>query len=101
MFIPLYIYKNIFMLLRIAIGSICLIFVPGFILNSILYPEKNKINIGLLERLVLSCALSIASITLMAFYLNAIGMKINSINMIFLVAALIAVELFIKILQKR
>jgi hypothetical protein len=61
---------------RIVFGSVYVLFVPGFILSYVFFLKE----IDFLERIALSFALSIAVVPLMVFYLNLIGMKINTLS---------------------
>jgi uncharacterized membrane protein len=78
---------------RIVFGSVYVLFLPGFIISYIFFPEtkefdehskkeKNEEEKGIdwIERIALSFALSIAIVPLAVFYLNLIGLKINLIN---------------------
>ncbi|MDP1728986.1 MAG: DUF1616 domain-containing protein [archaeon] len=72
--------------LRIVFGSVFVLFLPGFIISYIFFPKtkafesEEKEAIDWIERIALSFALSIAIVPLMVFYLNLIGIKINTIN---------------------
>jgi len=75
---------------RISFGSVYVLFIPGFIISYIFFPntrefeerkeEKEKGSIDWIERIALSFALSIAIVPLAVFYLNLIGLKINLLN---------------------
>jgi uncharacterized membrane protein len=73
---------------RIVLGSFYVLFLPGFVLSYIFFPktkefdEKNeeKGTIDWIERIALSFTLSIAIVPLVMFYLNLIGIKINTLN---------------------
>lgn len=93
--------------LRIVYGSIYVLFLPGFIISYIFFPkskpfednEKNeevhpetKGAIDSLERIALSFALSIAIVPLVVFYLNLIGLKINTLNTFLTILAIILVS---------
>ena len=74
--------------LRIIFGSVYVLFLPGFIISYIFFPEtkefdskdKDSKSIDWIERIALSFALSIAIVPLTIFYLNLIGIKINLLN---------------------
>lgn len=59
----------------IAISAILVLFAPGFFVSLILF---NFGKIDFLERIALSFALSISIIPLLTFYLNLLGLKINT-----------------------
>jgi hypothetical protein len=82
---------------RIVFGSAFVLFIPGFIISYLFFSKKGK-EIGALERIALSFALSISIIPLLVFYLNLIGMRINALNvsLVILGVCLISVY-FIKI----
>src|SRR3989344_4435347 len=95
---------NYFESLRIVFGSVYVLFLPGFIISFIFFPktqdsdakeEGEKGSIDWIERIALSFALSISIIPLAVFYLNLIGIKINAINVSFIVLGVIAVSLAI------
>ena len=52
--------------------------------------KQNEKEIDVIERIALSFALSIAVVPLLVFYLNLIGMKINALNVVLIVAFIIA-----------
>jgi len=66
------------------------LFLPGYVI-SFLFFKKNKIDI--IERIALSFALSIAIVPLLIFYLNLIGMKINTLSSALTIAGIIIVGL--------
>ena len=73
---------------RIVFGSIYVLFLPGFVLSFAFFEKK---EIGILERIALSFALSIAVVPLVVFYLNLIGMKINAINVSLVVLGILII----------
>lgn len=82
---------------RIAFGSAFVLFLPGFLLTELFFEE-----IGTIERIALSFALSIAIVPLMIFYLNyLLGVKINQTNVILAVIEIIVVSWIIKSLRPR
>lgn len=62
---------------RIVFGSVYILFLPGFVISSTFF---NKKEIGIIERIALSFALSIAVVPLTTFYLNLAGMRINALS---------------------
>lgn len=91
--------------LRVVFGSVYVLFVPGFIWSYVFFPKKSPSNppfkkeeasspflqkeeaerdsekpLDLIERITLSIALSMAMGPLLIFFLNKVGVKINSIN---------------------
>lgn len=69
-----------------------MLFIPGFIISFIFF---KKDQIDYLERIALSFALSIAIVPLTLFYLNLIGIKINLLNSVLSILAIIIVSLII------
>ncbi len=68
---------------RLVYGSVFALFLPGFLLSHLFY-DKRKID--LLERIALSFALSISIIPLLVFYLNLIGLRVNTLNSILIIS---------------
>jgi uncharacterized membrane protein len=65
--------------IKIILGSVFILFLPGFSLSYALFPKKDEID--WIERLALSFGLSIAVIPLLVFYSNFIfGIKINLVT---------------------
>jgi hypothetical protein len=75
---------------QIVFGSVYALFLPGFILSFIFFRNK---EIETLERIALSFALSITIVPLVVFYLNLIGMKINTINVFLTILCIILTAL--------
>ena len=75
---------------RIVFGTPYVLFLPGYVI-SFLFFKKNKIDI--IERIALSFALSIAIVPLLIFYLNLIGMPINTLTSTLTVAGIVVVGL--------
>lgn len=66
---------------RIVIGSLLILFLPGFSLSWVFFPKKEEID--WIERIALSIGLSVAVVPLSVFYLNFLfGVKINLVNVI-------------------
>jgi uncharacterized membrane protein len=77
---------------RIVFGSFYVSFLPGLVLTLAFFKGK---EIDILERIALSFALSIAVVPLLVFYLNLIGMKINTLNVVLVIAFIILINLAI------
>lgn len=76
--------------LRIVFGSIFVLFLPGFVLSWLFFPQKNEID--WIERIALSFGLSIAVVPLAVFYLNFLfGVKINIQNVASIIATIIVI----------
>jgi len=89
---------DLFGAIRVVFGSFFVLFLPGYIISFIIYPDLKNINnkgIDYLERIVLSFALSISIIPLVVFYLHLIGMKINVLNVLITTAGIIIISLII------
>lgn len=88
-------------LLRVVLGSIFVLFLPGFAWSYVFF-EKGEIDE--IERIALSFGLSIALVPLVVFYLNWLfEIKINLVNSTMVIIALIAVPLVYHVIvrQKR
>jgi len=96
-------FLNLIPAFRIVFGSFYVLFLPGYFLTYLFFPKtfnKNK-NIDIIERIALSFAFSIAIVPLIVFYLNLIGIKINTWNSFFTILAIIIITLIgIKIRKK-
>lgn len=87
--------------LRIVFGSVYVLFLPGFIISYIFFPEtkefdsktKESKSIDWIERIALSFALSIAIVPLAVFYLNLVGVKINLLNSSLTILGIIVISL--------
>jgi len=104
--IPLFTSLSILSSLRIVFGSIYVLFIPGFIISYIFFPrtmefegkkenedkEGKKHSVDLIERIALSFALSIAIVPLAVFYLNLIGIKINTLNSFLTILGIIIIS---------
>ena len=62
---------------RIVFGTVYILFLPGFVISIAFF---NKKEMGLIERIALSFALSIAIVPLIVFYLNFAGMRIDALS---------------------
>lgn len=75
-----------------VIGIIYILMVPGLTLSFAFFRRG---SIDIIERTALSFALSIATVPLVSFYLNLLGVKITRMNVILEVAAIITVSLIV------
>ncbi len=81
---------------RIVFGSLFVLFIPGYFITYIFFPESTKDHkIDSIERITLSFALSIAIVPLIIFYLNRIGVKITLLNSVLIIIAIIVASLII------
>jgi uncharacterized membrane protein len=88
-----------FSAVRVVLGGLFILFVPGFAWTLILYPRD---RISLIERMVYSIALSIALISIAFFFCNRfLGIGINMLNSFFIVAFLIILAPVYAQLRKR
>ena len=102
------IYSNLSFLesARIIFGSVYVLFLPGFIISYIFFPETKKFDsddqedktkesksIDWIERIALSFALSIAIVPLAVFYLNLVGIRINLLNSSLIILGIIIISL--------
>lgn len=78
--------NQIIEIIRIIFGSFYVLFLPGLVLSFVFFKKR---EIDIIERIALSFALSIAAIPLLVFYLNLIGMKITTLNVILVVGFII------------
>ncbi len=98
--------------LRIVFGSVFVLFLPGLIISYIFFPktksfDSDKTNdekdgksqgIDWIERIALSFALSISVIPLVVFYLNLVGVKINTLNVFFIVLGVMLISAVILVI---
>lgn len=95
--------------LRIVFGSVYVLFLPGFIISYIFFPQTKEFDsedadsksIDSIERIALSFALSIAIVPLAVFYLNLIGLRINLLNSVLTVLGVIVIALGIIYWKKK
>jgi len=97
--------------MRIAYGSVYVLFLPGFLISYIFFPKtrpyeedkekREKGAIDWIERIALSFALSIAIVPLAVFYLNLIGVKINLLNSFLTILGMIIVAVFILLYRSK
>lgn len=117
-FIGIFTSLSIFEGIRITIGSFYVLFLPGFVISWIFFPKTKKFEddgdknnkrelsaekgvIDWIERIALSFALSIAIVPLAVFYLNLIGIRINTLNSFFTILSIILVSLGILYLKSK
>lgn len=91
---------------RIILGSVYVLFLPGFIISYIFFPktkdfESEEEGVDWIERIALSFALSIAVVPLAVFYLNLVGVRINLLNSFLTVLGIIILSLGILYYRKR
>ncbi|HSX39315.1 MAG TPA: DUF1616 domain-containing protein [Candidatus Saccharimonadales bacterium] len=84
-------------ILNIIFAVVVVLFLPGFVISYIFF-DKNKIDI--VERFALSCALSIAVVPLLVFYLNLLGVKITKFNILIEISLIIVESLIIIWIKK-
>ena len=78
-------------ILRIILGAIVVLFIPGYAMTFALFKER---EIDKIERITLSFALSIALVPLVLFYLNqGLGIRINLINLIVIILFIVIFSL--------
>lgn len=77
---------NILEIFRIIVGSIFILFLSGYVLSYAFFLKK---EVDVIERIALSFALSIAVVPLIVFYLSLLKVKINTINIILEVLAIV------------
>ncbi|ODS40851.1 MAG: hypothetical protein A7315_07505 [Candidatus Altiarchaeales archaeon WOR_SM1_79] len=84
-------------ILRIIFGLLLTLFIPGFAITLVVFPKEGRI-----EKIALSCVLSIATVLLMALFLDLVlGIDITAESM---VIALLSFSIFfflIYIVQNR
>lgn len=90
---------ELLMLMRIFIGSVFVLFIPGFVWT---YMFFNRNEIDMIERIALSFGLSIALVPLSVFYLNyLLGIKITLFNCSIIVVMLILIPAIWLEMKKR
>ena len=90
---------ELLMLMRIFIGSVFVLFIPGFVWT---YMFFNRNEIDMIERIALSFGLSIALVPLSVFYLNyLLGIKITLVNCSIIVVMLILIPAIWLEMKKR
>src|SRR3989344_1476567 len=87
---------NLWTTIRAVFGSVLVLFVPGFVIVKLYFKE-----IDIIERIALSFALSIAIVPLTVFYLNKLGMRINTLNSFLSIVGIIAVSFVVKRFVKK
>ncbi len=83
--------------LRVVFGSFYVLFLPGYLLTYVFFKKDlhEKEGIDFIERLTLSFALSIAIVPLVVFYLNKLGIKINTLNSFLIILGIIIITFII------
>ncbi len=79
---------------RIVFGSFFVLFLPGYVIVNLFFNE-----IEIIEKIALSFALSIAVVPLTVFYLNRIGMKINTLNSFLTILGIVLVTIIIYLIK--
>lgn len=80
---------------RIVFGSFFVLFLPGYVIVYLFFKEVDTI-----EKIALSFALSIAVVPLTVFYLNRIGMRINTLNSFLTILGIMVVTYVIYSIKK-
>lgn len=82
---------DILSLLRMVLGSIFVLFIPGFAWSFAFFKKE---EIDVIERITLSFGLSIALVPLSVFYLNYLfHIKINAVNSFLVIIVLTVIPL--------
>ncbi|PPA78865.1 MAG: hypothetical protein C00003105_01040 [ANME-2 cluster archaeon HR1] len=82
---------DIISLLRMVLGSIFVLFIPGFAWSFAFFKKE---EIDVIERITLSFGLSIALVPLSVFYLNYLfHIKINAVNSFLVIIVLTVIPL--------
>lgn len=84
------IFWNFQLAFRVVFGSFYILVLPGLVLTYVVFGSR---QIDMIERIVLSFALSISVVPLLVFYLNRIGVKINFLNVCLEIFGLLALSL--------
>jgi len=87
--------------LRIVFGTVYLLFLPGFVLSYVFFPQTARKPIDFLERFALSFALSIAVVPLAVFYLSLIGVRISALSTFFVVLGIVGVSFGVMCFRSR
>jgi len=74
---------------RIVFGSVYILFLPGYVLSLAIFRK-----LDILERIILSFALSISIVPLLVFYFNLTGIDITLLNISLIVLGIIVISLF-------
>ena len=83
---------------KIVFGSFLILFLPGLVLSFVFF---NKKEIDIIERAVLSFALSITVIPLLVFYLNLVGVKINILNVLLITGLVVGISIGVILWQRK
>ncbi len=76
-------------IIRMIASAVFVLYMPGLALS---YAFFGRGSIDMIERTALSFAMSIASVPLLAFYLNLIGVRLNIVSVIAETITIIAVS---------
>jgi uncharacterized membrane protein len=92
----LYITQNNIMILetlRLILGLILVLFIPGFAILLAVYPKKKQISLE--ERIVLSLALSMGIVPLVTYFLNIfLKVPITETNSLLMIIAIVGIAIF-------
>jgi len=85
--------------LRIIVGSVYMLFIPGYFLTQALF---KKDELDFLERVTLSIVLSITAVPIAVLFLNVIfGVKIMALNTVLIILGIIVASyVYTKYLKK-
>jgi uncharacterized membrane protein len=90
---------EIFELLMIPIGSVSILFLPGYAWSFVFF-KKGEIDV--IERIALSFGLSIALVTLAVFWLNwLLKIRINIVNVTVVILGLTGCALIIMLIMRK
>ncbi len=91
---------------RIVFGVLYVMFLPGLIWSYVFFKpksvdnkKKEKFEIDIIERIILSIALSIALVPLTIFFLNKLGIKITLLSTFLEILGLIILSIVIYIIK--
>ncbi len=88
----------VFSILRIVFGLLLTLFIPGFAVTLVVFPR----DLGRVERVALSCVLSIATVLLTALLLDLVlGVDITAENMVVALLSLSAFFFLVYIILNR
>lgn len=79
--------------LRLILGLILVLFIPGFAILLAVYPKKKQISLE--ERIVLSLALSMGIVPLVTYFLNIfLKVPITETNSLLMIIAIVGIAIF-------
>lgn len=79
------------------LAAVYVLFVPGFVLSFAFFTKK---AIDWIERMALSVALSIATVPLVVFYSNLIGVSITQVTVFLEVLWIMAIGFFVIVVRE-